>query len=179
MFNESEIDTIFNAAFSGGRHGGRPGGRRGGFARNLIGFDPVFRRLSELSSLDDFGSTYPPYNLERIDDTHYQLTLAVAGFNSSDIEITVENNELNISGKASTSKVDESKVFVHKGIAERNFNRKFILADYVQVSSADLNNGLLVINFVHEVPEALKPRKIPVGTQNVVTTIIDSSAKSV
>ena len=147
------IDTIFD------QHLNR-------FGRSLIGFEPTIRRLSTAEALDNGG--YPPYNLERMSDQEYRITLAVAGFTFGELDITLADNKLTVTGNTSDRKNVSSSDWIHKGIAERNFTRTFVLADHVVVTNAALENGLLTIDLTREIPEALKPRKITIKNTNVI-----------
>ncbi|SDV49322.1 Hsp20 family protein [Chitinasiproducens palmae] len=127
--------------------------------RSAIGFD----RLARL--LDDAQPSYPPYNIELVEENQYRITMAVAGFDRSELEIETERDTLKIVGRR--KKDDANTTFLHRGIAERDFEHRFQLADHLKVVSAQLENGLLSISLVREVPEALKPRKIEIGGDNV------------
>jgi len=110
---------------------------------------------------------YPPYNIEVVSDDRYAITVAVAGFEESDLDIQVENGTLTISGKQTATNNDAK--YLHQGIANRAFERKFTLADHVEITGAELRNGLLKLNLVREVPDAMKPRKISInGSENVL-----------
>jgi molecular chaperone IbpA len=126
--------------------------------RSSIGFDRL-SRLIEASQATEAVS-YPPYNIEKLGENSYRVTLAVAGFGEGEIDITVENNALTVKGKAQAE--TESAQFLHRGIAGRAFERRFQLAEHVEVETARLANGLLHIELVRRIPEALKPRKIEV-----------------
>lgn len=125
--------------------------------RQLIGGDQFFQLLDGLA---DTGS-YPPYNLEKVGDDEYRLTVAVAGFKKDEIEINVEDGRLLING--SRAKSEETKTYLHLGIAERDFKREFKLAEYVVVQGAELKDGLLTVSLKRELPEALKPRKVEIS----------------
>ena len=127
--------------------------------RSTVGFDRLFSALDQLVSADA-APTYPPYNIERTADDAYTLTMAVAGFGQDDIEITAQDNVLLITGRAPQPK--EEGRFLHRGIAGRAFERRFVLADHIVVEGANLQNGLLELALKRVVPEALKPRQIPV-----------------
>lgn len=127
--------------------------------RVAVGFEPTFRMLDQVRN--SAGASYPPYDLEKITDTHYRLSMAVAGFTADDIEITLHDGVLTIEGK--TVKED-NRNYLYKGIAGRNFRRTFYLNAYVQVRSTNLANGVLTLDFVQEIPEAMKPRKIAIGS---------------
>ena len=129
--------------------------------RSSVGFD----RLAQLmdSARDDVPS-YPPYNIERTGEDQYRITMAVAGFGENDIEITAQENALTVVGKQ--PKDEAPKSLLYRGIAGRPFQRRFELAEYIRVTGASLENGLLHIELVREVPEAVKPRNIKIGTTN-------------
>ena len=126
--------------------------------RSSVGFDRL-SRLIEASQATE-AVAYPPYNIEKLGENSYRITVAVAGFGEGDIDITVENNALTVKGKSQTE--TEGTQFLHRGIAGRAFERRFQLADHVEVEAARLANGLLHIELVRRIPEALKPRKIEV-----------------
>ncbi len=131
--------------------------------RSAIGFDRLATMI-ESASTGNKGNNqgYPPYNIEQFSEDEYRITLAVAGFDDSELEITSHENTLLVKGiKAEQEKTDSK--FLYQGIAERGFERKYQLADYVTVESADLNNGLLHIDLKREVPEAMKPRSIGIN----------------
>ena len=136
--------------------------------RNTIDFSPLyhsaigFDRMASLldSVARDSKPSYPPYNIEQVEENHYRITMAVAGFTEDDLEITSEQNTLLISGRQSDD--DEDRNFLYRGIAARSFERKFQLAEHVKVVSAKLENGLLHVALEREIPEAMKPRKIAI-----------------
>ena len=129
------------------------------FRRSTVGFDRLFDML-ENSSMGSNGENYPPFDLIKLDDNRYRIEVAVAGFRSDEIEITSQQNQLLIRGQ----KGDENgSNYVHRGIANRSFERRFALADHIQVRGADLKDGMLAIELVREIPEAMKPRKIEIG----------------
>lgn len=129
--------------------------------RTSVGFDRLQRTLDSAARFDSANS-YPPYDIESLDQDQYRITLAVAGFSPDDIEITTKENSLVIEAKGKTDDV-EATTYLHQGIARRSFTRRFELADHVKVVDANMNNGLLVIELQREIPEALKPRKISIG----------------
>lgn len=141
------------------------------YRRTMVGFDRLFDLLENHNRLNS-GDNYPPFNIERRGEESYRITLAVAGFKPADIDITAQQNLLVVQGK----KADEAPAgqYLHVGIAQRGFERRFELADYVRVDAANLEDGLLTIDLVREVPEAMKPKKIPVGTQKVLTVVSDT-----
>lgn len=128
--------------------------------RSVVGFD----RLADLldTATADAASGYPPYNIERTDENAYRIEIAVAGFRPEDLDIQVKENLLTVQGRKAAN--DEQRRFLHRGLAERNFERRFQLADYVVVTDAQLADGLLSISLKRELPEALKPRRIEIGT---------------
>jgi molecular chaperone IbpA len=132
--------------------------------RSTIGFDRLTRMLDAATRVDSASLGYPPYNIEKTGDDAYRLTLAVAGFSPDELDVTVQENVLLITGK--TQKDDEKKNggYLHRGIARRAFERRFSLADHMKVTAANIDNGMLHVDVVHEVPEAVKPRTIKIGT---------------
>ena len=132
------------------------------FRRSTIGFDRLFDML-EASARQSAVDNYPPFNLERIAEDRYRITLAVAGFGRDEIEITAQQNLLQVKGKKE-EKEGQNSAFLHLGIANRSFERRFELADFVRVDDARLNDGLLTIELVREVPEAMKPKTVAIKT---------------
>ena len=123
-----------------------------------VGFDRLFDQMLLAGEYPNTVSTgYPPYNVERVTDDSWRVTIAVAGFGEDDIEVVVDQGNLNINGKKDDKNGDN---MLYKGIANRQFNRSFQLADYVEVDEASLKDGMLTLNLVRNVPEALKPKKI-------------------
>ena len=142
--------------------------------RSTVGFDRLFSLLDQVSGFEGNGSTYPPYNIERTGENAYRITVAVAGFSDADIAIEAKQNTLTIKGEKQT-KADEKKGEVlYQGIAARTFERVFQLAEHVEVKGATLENGLLHVELVREVPEAMKPRQIPIGSGK--PKVIDAKA---
>lgn len=129
--------------------------------RSSIGFDRLVPMLDTAMSAASDG--YPPYNIEVIDQTHYAITLAVAGFDGEELDLKVENNTLIVRGDKRHGDKDSDRNYLHVGIANRSFERKFQLAEYVEVTKADLRNGLLTIDLVKEIPEAMKPKSIAIN----------------
>ncbi len=129
--------------------------------RSSVGFDRMASLLdSALRGNNNSGGGYPPYNIEVTGDNRYSITLAVAGFADNELELQVENGVLTVSGKK--GKADEGRQFLYQGIATRSFERKFNLADHVEVTGASLDNGILTVKLVKEIPEAMKPKKIQI-----------------
>jgi len=130
------------------------------FYRATVGFDRIFEMLDSMAG-QPATSGYPPYNIEKSGDDDYTITMAVAGFSDHDINITAQNDRLTVAGRIEDKKEDGTE-YLHRGIALRAFERSFRLADHMQVKTASLKDGLLRINLVREVPEAAKPRLIPI-----------------
>jgi len=128
--------------------------------RSTIGFDRLARLADAAGRVDDVALNYPPYNIEKTGDDAYRITMAVAGFAQSDLTITVQENALIVAGKAPESA--STGQVLHRGIGSRAFERRFQVADFIRVSGASLDNGLLHIELVREVPEAMKPRTIQI-----------------
>jgi molecular chaperone IbpA len=137
--------------------------------RNSVGFDRLASLIDSARNIDASVSGYPPYNIEAIDDSKYVVTLAVAGFERDELDLMVEKGVLHVRGEKAGK---EDRRYIHQGIANRAFERKFNLADHVEVTGADLSNGLLTIYLVKEIPEEMKPQTIPI---NQGSTLIDQS----
>jgi len=144
------------------------------YRRTMVGFDRLFDLLENQGRFNS-GDNYPPFNIERRGEDSYRITLAVAGFKPADIDIVAQQNLLVIQAK----KGEETPAgqFLHVGIAQRGFERRFELADYVRVDGANLEDGLLTIDLVREVPEAMKPKKIPVGSQRALSVVKDAEGE--
>ena len=141
--------------------------------RSAVGFDRLMNVL-DAAQKNGAADGYPPYNIEKTSEDSYQITLAVAGFGSADLDVEIRDGQLVIVGKGASEEQDNQ--FLHRGIARRAFERRFQLADHVEVKAADLVDGLLKIDLVREIPEAMKPRKIDIRTG--ATIIEDQSAKA-
>jgi molecular chaperone IbpA len=126
--------------------------------RSTVGFDRLFQLLDGIASYD--ADSYPPYNIEKLGDNEYRVTMAVAGFGGDDIKIELKQQTMSITGAKKND--EKQRSFLHRGIASRAFERKFQLADYVEVKGASLSNGLLHVDLVRNVPEKLKPRTIAI-----------------
>ena len=129
--------------------------------RSSVGFDRFGTLLDAAFQAEKSSTGYPPYNIEVVAENKYAITLAVAGFSEDELELQVENGVLTVTGKKEAD--DGEKQYLHRGIANRSFERKFNLADHIEVVNADLRNGLLSIALVKEVPEAMKPKKIAIN----------------
>jgi molecular chaperone IbpA len=146
--------------------------------RSTIGFDRLFDLIDQANMLETVP-TYPPYNIERMGDHHYRISLAVAGFSEADLSIETRENGLTIRGSRDTQSSQTLKSeTLYQGIAARAFERRFQLADHVQVTGANLENGLLHVDLLHEIPEAQKPRQIPIGKASspVAPKVVDARA---
>ena len=128
--------------------------------RTSVGFDRMAQMMNQAHRIDQNNASYPPYNIETLDENKYQITLALAGFTQDDLDITSEQNILVVRGKTEN---DVERKYLHRGIATRSFERKFQLADHVKVTKASMENGLLHIQLMKEIPEAMKPRKIEIS----------------
>jgi molecular chaperone IbpA len=141
--------------------------------RTAVGFDRLASMLEEATRTDLSG--YPPYNIELTGTDQYRITLAVAGFKDAELEVEVKENVLRIAGKA-TEDEEKARKYLYRGIAGRSFERRFQLADYVRVEGAHLSDGLLHVDLVREIPEAIRPRRIAIGTQATKPAIESKAA---
>jgi len=141
--------------------------------RSTIGFDRLFDLVEAAQRATD--EAYPPYNIERLADDRYQLTLAVAGFSPEEISITAEQNVVSVEG-GKTEKAERE--FLYRGISARHFKRQFNLADYVQVEGATFENGLLKIDLIREIPEAMKPRRIAINSAPTAGSVHQIESKA-
>jgi molecular chaperone IbpA len=142
--------------------------------RSTVGFDRLARLVDAATRVDEATFSYPPYNIEKLGEEAYRVTMAVAGFGLDDIDITVHENTLTVTGKAKDD--EKGPQYLHRGIAGRAFERRFQLADHIKVSGASLVNGLLDIDLVREVPETLKPRKITITPARHDAPVLDHAA---
>lgn len=146
--------------------------------QSAIGFDELFRMAENFGKgMDPADRAYPPYNIEKLGEDGYRITMALAGFSENEVSITLENDMLTVEGKVVPTKEDASKQFIHRGIATRSFVRKFQLADLIKVTGADFDNGLLHIELTREIPEHKKPRQIPIGTGSKAKVIEAATKK--
>jgi molecular chaperone IbpA len=132
------------------------------YRRSTVGFDRLFDML-ENSGTGQGQENYPPFDLIKLGDNEYRIELAVAGFKPDEIDITAQQNVLIVSGKKGEESENRGQDYIYRGIATRSFERRFALADHIQVRGADLKDGLLAVELVREIPEAMKPRKISIG----------------
>jgi len=129
--------------------------------RATVGFDRMMNLLDHATRVDEGSLSYPPYNIEKLGEDEYRIVMAVAGFGEEDLEITVKENSLVIAGKKDKPETEGAEVrYLHRGIATRAFERRFDLADHIKVTAARTENGLLYVDLVREIPEAMKPRTI-------------------
>lgn len=143
--------------------------------RSTIGFDGMARLIDTALRSDESAVSYPPYNIEKLDENSYRLTMAVAGFGEEDLAITVQDGTLTIASKR--GKAETERKFLYRGIAERSFERRFELAEHIHVVGASIDNGLLHIELVREVPEAMKPRAIKIAVASKTEPkVIDAKA---
>jgi molecular chaperone IbpA len=138
--------------------------------RSTVGFDRLFDMLDQTARMEAAPS-WPPYNVEKIGDDRYRITMAVAGFGADDIEITQKENTLLVTGQKHPEQ--ENAQLLHRGIATRNFKQTFNLADHVKVTGANMENGLLTVDLVREVPEEMKPRRIEIATSGSGRNVIE------
>ncbi|QRG08743.1 Hsp20 family protein [Xanthobacter dioxanivorans] len=131
--------------------------------RNTVGFDRLFSLLDSVGGVDA-APTYPPYNIERTGENAYRITVAVAGFTDAELSIEVKENTLTLKGEKKTAEASEAGQMLYRGIAARAFERRFQLADHVEVKGAVLENGLLHVDLVRNIPETKKPRAIKIAT---------------
>ena len=131
--------------------------------RSTVGFDRLFAKLDAMTQVDN-GQSYPPYNIERTGENAYRVTMAVAGFGEGDLAIESRENGLTVTGERKDETAGEGNEVLYRGIAGRSFERRFQLAEHVEVRGATLKNGLLHIDLVRVIPEAMKPRKIEIAT---------------
>jgi molecular chaperone IbpA len=134
--------------------------------RSTVGFDRMFSMLDQLDGVEGAVSGYPPYNIERTAENAYRISLAVAGFTDADLSIEAKENRLTIRGEKQTNDEEQTGEVLYRGIAARTFERNYQLADHVEVKGARLENGLLHVDLVREIPEAMKPRAIPIASSS-------------
>lgn len=143
--------------------------------RSTVGYDRLMQLLENAGQWSEAGNSYPPYNIERTGEDRYRITLAVAGFGEDELAVEVRENALLVEGRRKEAESGQS--FLYRGIAGRSFKRQFQLADHVKVTGAQLHNGLLVIDLMREIPEAMKPRRIAIKTSTPATVEAVESAR--
>jgi molecular chaperone IbpA len=144
--------------------------------RSTVGFDRMFNLLDSVGGVETSATTYPPYNIERTGENEYRVTMAVAGFGEDDLSIEAKENTLTVKGEKKSETEEKENQFLYRGIAARAFERRFQLADHVEVKGATLENGLLHIDLVREIPEAMKPRTVAIGKAKAKAKQIDAAA---
>ena len=137
--------------------------------RTSVGFDRLNNLFDAALHIDEAPS-YPPYNIEKLDADRYSITMAVAGFGEADVEVLVKDNTLTVNGKIGDA--EEAKSYLYRGIAGRAFNRSFQIADHIKVTGAELDNGLLHIELIREIPEEMRPRRIAIGNSKAKRKIL-------
>jgi molecular chaperone IbpA len=147
------------------------------YRRSTIGFDRLFDML-ETNARGSTAENYPPFNLERLAEDRYRITLAVAGFKRDEVEITAQQNLLVVAGRKAEQSDEQKSAVLHLGIANRSFERRFELADFIVVENADLADGLLTIDLRREVPDAMKPRKVAIGEAQGTPVIANDTAQA-
>src|ERR671920_2167983 len=135
------------------------------YRRSTVGFDRLFDML-ENSTFGQTQENYPPFDLIKVGENEYRIELAVAGFKPDELDITAQQNVLIVSGRKNEESGDQGSDYIYRGIATRSFERRFALADHIQVKAADMKDGLLAIDLVREIPEAMKPKKINIGSSD-------------
>ena len=133
--------------------------------RTSVGFDRLASMMNA-AHRSESGNGFPPYNIQKADENHYRITMAVAGFSEADLDITSEHNTLTVRGTRPEETADDDSGYLYRGIATRNFERRFNLAEHVEVTGADFVNGLLTVSLKREIPEAMKPRRIEIRGQD-------------
>ena len=146
--------------------------------RSTVGFDRLFSMLDQVSGFDASTPGYPPYNIERTGENAYRISVAVAGFSEPELSIEAKENTLTIRGEKQAKADEKDGEVLHRGIAARAFERVFQLADHVEVKGAHLENGLLHVDLVREVPEAMKPRQIRIGAGNGSAKVVEHGQKA-
>ena len=145
--------------------------------RSTVGFDHLSSLLETVSRSDNSTQTYPPYNIELLEQDKYRITMAVAGFTNEGLDIQTEQRALTVKGRSDNDGLEHN--YLHRGIAARNFERRFQLADHIEVTGARLDHGLLHIDLIREIPEAMKPKQIPIGDGSGKLIDINKDTRSV
>jgi molecular chaperone IbpA len=145
--------------------------------RSTVGFDRLFSMFDQLGGVEGSAPTYPPYNIERTGENSYRVTVAVAGFTEAELSLETKENTLTIRGEKQAKSETNGEV-LYQGIAARAFERRFQLADYVEVKGASLENGLLHVDLAREIPEAMKPRQIRIGSGSTPKVVESKTAKA-
>ena len=145
--------------------------------RSTVGFDHLSTLLETVNRSDSSTQTYPPYNIELLEQDKYRISMAVAGFTNEDLDIQTEQRTLTVKGRSDNDGREHN--YLHRGIAARNFERRFQLADHIEVTGARLDHGLLHIDLIREIPEAMKPKQIPIGDGSGKLIDINKDTRSV
>jgi molecular chaperone IbpA len=145
--------------------------------RSTVGFDRMASMLDSMTRMEEQQAGYPPYNIEKIGENQYRISMAVAGFGEDELDVEVEDTTLTVKGKAKSEEEsgDEHSSFLYRGIARRAFERRFQLAEFIEVTGAKLENGLLHIDLVREVPERMKPRSVAIESKREPTKTIEGT----
>jgi len=136
--------------------------------RSFVGFDRMANLIDSAAQHANNGNSYPPYNVIQLSENAYKIELAVAGFTQNELNLETNENVLTVAAHKTKTADNDQAEYLHRGIAERGFERRFQLADHVRITGADLNNGLLIISLKRELPEALKPQKIEINEPNLI-----------
>ena len=144
--------------------------------RASVGFDRLVKTLDSASRVEESAFSYPPYNIEKVSEDAYRIVMAVAGFGEDELDITAKENSLVISGRKEKAEGEDEVTYLHRGIANRAFERRFDLADHIKVTGAKLENGLLSVELVREIPEAKKPRTIAITNGEKSAKVLENEA---
>lgn len=146
--------------------------------RSTVGFDHLSQLIDSAYKMDERSQSYPPYNIAKLSEDDYEITMAVAGFKESELTITAQQNSLVVTGLTAEKEEEKGKAYLHRGIATRGFERRFSLADHVKVVSANLADGLLTLKLVREIPEERKPRTIAINSNTKLIGVKDNAKKA-
>jgi molecular chaperone IbpA len=144
--------------------------------RASVGFDQLLKSLDSANRVEQSAPGYPPYNIEKVSDEAYRIVMAVAGFGEGDLDVTAKENSLVISGRKEKAEEDSESRYLHRGIATRAFERRFDLADHIKVTGAKLENGVLSVDLLREIPEAMKPRTIAITSGASASKVLENEA---
>lgn len=144
--------------------------------RSTVGFDHLSQLIDSAFKVDERIVNYPPYNIAKLSEDEYEITMAVAGFKLPELNVVVEKNTLTVTGAAVEKEEEKQKAYLHRGIATRTFERKFSLADHVKVVGANLSDGILTLKLLREIPEASRPKTITISDQPATSTLIEGKS---
>ena len=144
--------------------------------RASVGFDRLLKSLDAAGRLEESAFSYPPYNIEKVSEDAYRIVMAVAGFTEGELDIIAKESSLVITGRKERTEDESEAQYLHRGIANRSFERRFDLADHIKVTGAKLENGLLAVELVREIPEAMKPRTIAIAAGDKASKVLESEA---